>query len=139
VDGADETEDALSLFLTLFKASRPDKAVFMTEPMTAFFNALTRAFSPHRILKIGVLEMDGVPVSAVMCFDYQQTRYLYNSGYDPLYRPLSAGLICKVFSIRDAVEKGMRRFDLLKGAEPYKARLGGTPTDILRCTVTLPD
>jgi len=125
----------VDLFLELFRASRPDKATFMTAPMADYFHALAKTFSELNMLMLGFLELDGQKVSAVMGFDHRRTRYLYNSGYDPAYRSLSVGLLCKVLSIKDAIARGFSSYDLLKGAETYKQRLGARATLIYRCTI----
>lgn len=128
----------LDRFIDLFKASRTDKNAFMTPQMVNFFRSLAGSFAGRQILQFGELALSGQVVAMVMCFDYRSTRYLYNSGYDPSFRRLSVGLISKILSIRDAVEKGISRFDFLKGAEIYKQRLGGVAKDIYRCTLHLP-
>jgi len=64
-------------------------------------------------------------------------RYLYNSGYDPRFRSLSAGLLCKVFSIQDSIQRGRKKYDFLKGAETYKYRLRGKSVPLYRCLVEL--
>lgn len=125
----------VDLFIELFKASRSDKATFMTTQMATYFHALAKTFSDLNMLTLGLLELDGRVVSAVMGFDYRATRYLYNSGYDPNFRSLSVGLLCKVLSIKDAIAKGFSSYDLLKGAETYKQRLGARATKLYRCTI----
>ena len=125
----------VDIFLELFRASRPDKATFMTTQMVAYFHALAKTFSDLNMLSLGFLELDGQAVSAVLGFDYRATRYLYNSGYDPAYRSLSVGLLCKVLSIKDAIAQGFSSYDLLKGAETYKQRLGARATILYRCTI----
>lgn len=137
VENPADMVDAFHIFIDLFRASRSDKAQFMTVQMAAFFHALTKNFSEQGILKLGILDLSGKAVSAVMCFDYRSTRYLYNSGYDPRFRALSAGLICKVLSIKDAINRGLLRFDFLKGAEAYKHRLGGKSKDLFRCEIRM--
>ena len=72
-----------------------------------------------------------------MYFDYRNTVHLYNSGYDPEYGSLSVGLISKVMCIRDSIERGKRKFDFMKGDEPYKHRLGGREIPIYRCRIDL--
>ena len=72
-----------------------------------------------------------------MCFDYNGCIYLYNSGYDPQYVGLSAGLLSKVYAIQDSIEKGKKRFDFLKGAEPYKGHLGGKEVPLYRCQIAI--
>jgi hypothetical protein len=35
------------------------------------------------------------------------------------------GLLCKILSMKDAIEKGLKNYDFLKRGETYKYRLGG--------------
>ena len=72
-----------------------------------------------------------------MCFDYNGSIYLYNSGYDPAYTSLSAGLICKILAIKASIEQGKKRFDFLKGSEFYKYHLGGKEVPLYRCQITI--
>ena len=93
--------DAMEFFLRLFRESREDKAVFMTANMESFFRSLAKAMTEIHLLKISILELDASPVAAIMCFDYNDTVYLYNSGYDPQYSSLSVGLTSKILCIKD--------------------------------------
>ena len=89
------------------------------------------------ILKLFLLDLDGTPAAAVMCFDYNSTVYLYNNSYDRKFHSLSVGLLSKVLSIQDSIQKGRKRYDFLKGDEIYKHRLGGKPVQLHRCQVNL--
>ena len=60
-----------------------------------------------------------------MCFDYGNSRFLYNSGYDPSYSALSVGLLLKALSLKNAIDDSMKYFDFLRGDERYKYHLGG--------------
>jgi CelD/BcsL family acetyltransferase involved in cellulose biosynthesis len=137
VEGGREAESGMGTFMALFGSSRPEKAAFMTARMAAFFQSLAEAMAELKILKLFFLDLDGEPAAAALCFDYDSTVYLYNSGYDPRFRYLSAGLLNKVMSIRESIERGSRRYDFLKGAETYKYRLGGRPIPLYRCQVEL--
>jgi len=128
---------AMETFYTMFVESRQDKANFMTEKMKLFFNFLVDVTSKAGLLKLGVLELDGKPLAEIMCFDYNDCIYLYNSGYDPNYVSLSAGLLSKVLAIKDSIEKGRKKFDFLKGAETYKSHLGGREVPLYRCMITI--
>ncbi|MGD2271524.1 MAG: GNAT family N-acetyltransferase [Desulfobacterales bacterium] len=127
----------MDTFLTLFRASRRDKSAFMNDQMYSFFQDIAVAFATDRIIKLFFLDIGGKPTAAVMCFDYETTRYLYNSGYDKQYGRLSVGLLSKVLSIRESIRSGKRTYDLLKGSEPYKHRLGGKPVPLYHCTIGL--
>ncbi len=128
-------KDAMPVFFRLFSESRSDKAAFMTDRMKSFFEDFARAMSGVGLIRLGILELDRKPVAVVIYFDYSGVRYLYNSGYDPGYGDLSAGLLSKVLCIKDAIESGLKRFDFLKGAEPYKYRLGGTEIPLYTCLI----
>ena len=129
--------EALPTFLRLFRTSRPDKADFMTGRMERFFRVLLEALSRETIIKLFFLELAGKPAAAALCFDFQSTTYLYNSGYDPKFRSLSVGLLSKVFGLKDSIERGNQRFDFLKGSEPYKYRLGGKAVQLYRYGIEL--
>jgi CelD/BcsL family acetyltransferase involved in cellulose biosynthesis len=122
---ASEITEQLDTFLKMFRESRADKAAFMKPQMERFFRSMLRAMAEEGILRLCFLNLDGCTVAAALCFDYQDTIYLYNSGYDPQYSSLSVGLLCKLLSIRHSIELGRKKYDFLKGAEAYKSQLGG--------------
>jgi CelD/BcsL family acetyltransferase involved in cellulose biosynthesis len=124
-------------FMQLFSQARKDKANFMTPEMAAFFHSLATATAGIGILRIGMLEFKSQPVAAVMCFDYNNRIYLYNSGFNPEYEPLSVGLNSKVLCIKESIGEGKSRFEFLKGNEVYKQRLGGKEIPLYRCEIII--
>ncbi len=137
VTGAGEVVGAMDVFLALFRASRADKAAFLTPDREAFFRAVALGMARAGLLELSLLEIDGTPAAATLCLAYRSTTYLYNNGYDPGFAHLSVGLLSKVLSIRASIERGRARYDFLKGAEPYKVRLGGHRMPLFRCRVDL--
>jgi CelD/BcsL family acetyltransferase involved in cellulose biosynthesis len=137
VDNRADVPAVLDNFFKMFVESRSDKAHFLTSQMSDYFRMLADALAELKLLKIGVLELDGKSVAEIMCFDYNDTIYLYNSGYDPEYTSISAGLLSKVFAVKDSIEKGRKCFDFLKGAETYKYHLGGHAVPLYRCQVSI--
>jgi CelD/BcsL family acetyltransferase involved in cellulose biosynthesis len=133
----DEVSEAMDLFFTLFKSSRPDKTKFLTDRMAAFFLLLAERMARLGFLRMFFLDIDRVPAAGVMCFDYNDTVFLYNNGYNPRFQDLSVGMLSKVYSIRDSIERGRVRYDLLKGDEPYKKQLGGIPVPLYRLKIDL--
>lgn len=126
----------LEVFFKQHRESREDKALFMTPKMETFFRVIARTMSNKDMLSFGVLELDNHPVAIVMCFYYKDIVYLYNSGYDRQYSALSVGFLSKIFSIKDSIERGFKRYDLLKGAEEYKYRLAGKEIPIYNCLIS---
>lgn len=130
-----DVEAALDDFLRLYRQSRADKAAFMTEEMERFFRVIVAALAAEAHVELLFLTLSGVRVAAVLCFCDRDECLLYNSGYDPDYAYLSVGLLSKALALRKAIEEGKRRFDFLRGPEPYKYDLGATDRPVYRCTV----
>jgi CelD/BcsL family acetyltransferase involved in cellulose biosynthesis len=124
-------------FLRLFALSREEKAEFMTPRREPFFRSLAAAMAEAKLLRFGVLELNAVTVAMIMGFDYSDTMYLYNSAFDPDYRNLSVGLLSKVLCIKASIERGRRRWDFLKGGEPYKYHLGGSEIPLYQCEIRI--
>ncbi len=129
--------EAMDTFLKMFTESREDKATFLTAQMESFFRSLADTMAEAGLLRLGILELDTLPTAMIMCFDYNDCLYLYNSGYDPQYNSLSVGLLCKVLCIKESIQEGKKRFDFLKGDEPYKYHLGGREVPLHRCQITI--
>ena len=127
----------MASFLKLFSESREDKANFMTARMESFFRSLADTMVEAGLLRLGILELDTLPTAMVMCFDYNDCVYLYNSGYNPGYGNLSVGLLSKVLHIKDSIQRGRRKFDFLKGGEPYKYHLGGKEIPLHSCHIII--
>ena len=132
-----EIPNTMDLFLKFFRESRHDKESFLTSKRETFFRALAGRMAQEHLLRIGVLTLEDKPVAAIMCFEYNDIVYLYNSGYDPQYGAMSVGLISKIMCIKESTERGRKKFNFLKGAEVYKYRLGGKEVPLQRCLITI--
>ena len=125
-------------FLALMRLSAPDKAAYMNGEREAFFRRIARRTAELGMLRLFFLEMDGQDVASSLCFDYNGTRFLYNSGYNPDYAYYSVGLLLNALCLREAIEQGKSYFDFLRGPEPYKYHLGGLNRTIYHMVVTKP-
>jgi CelD/BcsL family acetyltransferase involved in cellulose biosynthesis len=137
VEVSREVEDYLDTFLKLFSLSKDEKASFMDAKMESFFRSLARAMAEIGLLRLGVLQLDNVPVAMTIGFDYNDSHYLYNSAYDPQFSDLSVGLLCKVLCLKESIEKGRKKWNFLKGGEPYKYQLGGQEVPLYSCQITV--
>ena len=135
VSDADEASRRTDTFLELMRSSDPAKAEFLTDDREEFFRRLIASTASQGVLRLFFMEMDDKPVAASLCLDYDGVRMLYNSGHDTEYRYYSVGLLLHALCLRDALEKGYRYFDFLRGNEPYKYRLGGHDHHLYRITL----
>lgn len=125
----------LALFFQMMVDSRRDKAVFLTEEMRLFFERVAAAMSAYGMLRLAFLEVGVARVAGVLYFEDDARIYLYNSGYLPQYANMDAGLVSKLYCIRQAILTHKRVFDFMKGPEVYKARLGGHEVGLSRCAI----
>lgn len=133
--GRGEVESRFDDFLTLHRRSRVGKARFMDERMEAFFRRVSVALADQSGLRLWLLDAPDGPVATFLCVEWDDTVGLYNSGFDPDRSALSPGVVLLAHVIRDAIARGKRRFDFLRGEERYKYDFGPTPEDVY--TVTL--
>ena len=133
-----EVMGAFDEFLSLMRMSRADKEEYMTPDRERFFRALAVRMAELDQIRLFFMEIEGEKAAASLCFDYGQSRLLYNSGYDPGLSYYSVGLLLHAMSLRDAIERGLAYFDFLRGPEPYKAHLGGRQKSLYTMVVKRP-
>ncbi len=128
----------MDTFFLLMKASSEEKRAYLTPKRESFFRCLARQMAERSALRIYELRVDGRPTASILCFEIGSTVYLYNSGYDPAYAVLSPGYVTVALSIKDAIERGLKRYDFLRGRERYKYDLGGRQQEIREIQVEVP-
>ena len=74
VEAGREVEDYLDIFLKLFSLSRDEKASFMNPKMESFFRSLAKAMAEIGLLRLGIIQLDKVPVAMTMLFDYNDAH-----------------------------------------------------------------
>jgi CelD/BcsL family acetyltransferase involved in cellulose biosynthesis len=122
-------------FTALHRQSKVGKARFMDESMEAFFRELGRALAEAGLAALWMLWLEDRPAAALFCLEQAGAVSLYNSGFDPEARAMSPGVVLIARTIEDAIARGFRRYDFLRGEEPYKYGFGAVPTEVLRVTL----
>ncbi len=89
-------------------------------------------------LWLSTLDIAGEPVAAWYGFTCGETVYFYQSGRDPGWERESVGLVLMATMIRRAIERGYRRFDFLRGADPYKRQWTTTQRSTETVTIFRP-
>jgi CelD/BcsL family acetyltransferase involved in cellulose biosynthesis len=133
--GPEAVAARLGDFVALHRRSRVGKAKFMDERMERFFRAALPALAERDGVALWFLETAAGPIASFVCLEWDGTVGLYNSGFDPARAALAPGLVLIARLIQDAIARGKRRFDFLRGEERYKYEFGPTPEDV--CTVTV--
>lgn len=129
-----ESHQKLGDFLKLHKSSQ-EKAKFMNPRRERFFYDMANLFSKEGWLKLFFLTLNQKEIASLLCFQFQKTLYLYNSGYDLEYSPLSPGIVILAYTIQDAIQKGIKGFNLLRGGEKYKYHIGAQDLKLYKVCV----
>jgi len=79
------------------------------------------------------LRVNGDMVSMLYGMTYRGVLNLYQSGFDPAWSRHGVGTMLRSYMIQDAIRRGLREFDFLKGEYGYKDRW----TNAERRTVTV--
>ncbi|MDM8528101.1 GNAT family N-acetyltransferase [Anaerolineales bacterium HSG24] len=136
IDSETGLDEAMDIFIDLHQKSTPDKEDFWSDKLISFFKAFAHDAAQAGWLKLYFLEVDGVKVAAMLCFDYNNEFLLYNSGYDPAQAALSVGNVLTSYTIQAAIELGRTRYDFLRGDETYKFRFGAKAEPVYDLQIT---
>jgi CelD/BcsL family acetyltransferase involved in cellulose biosynthesis len=112
------------------RLSHEEKRGFLTERRELFFRTICKEMASSDQLRLYFMEIDGAKAAGILCFDYKNKRYLYNSGFDPIHSKLSVGLLLKATALHDSIVNGFDYFDFLRGDENYKYDLGGIDSQL---------
>lgn len=124
-------------FVRLHKLSSGEKDQFMSDLMKQFFLDLITVEKKDWKTNLSFLQIEGKNASAILSFENQSELFGYNSGYDPSFNYYSAGLLLHAFKIKEAIEKGKKTYDFLRGTERYKYDLGGKDMNLYKIEMEL--
>ena len=90
------------------------------ERLVSFQRDLIMRWAEAGMLRFDELWVEGECRASIYGIEHQRQYYFYNSGYDQSWRSASVGLVLLGLSIRSAIERGVQRYDFLRGTEAYK-------------------
>jgi CelD/BcsL family acetyltransferase involved in cellulose biosynthesis len=130
-----EFDEDMEAFLKLHRKSDTQKTAFMDWKKSVFFKEMAWILLQERWLELSFLEANGSKLAALLNFNYGDAVYVYNSGYDPEFGHWSPGWVLISHSIQEAIERGAKTYDFLRGNESYKYRFRAKDFEIYRYTV----
>lgn len=135
-----DLDEEIEAFLDLMAASTVEKADFLQQPgHRQFFIETGHLMYRLGYLDLIVLTVEGQRAAAMWQFGYRDRMLLYNSGLDPeSFSHLSPGIVLLTYSIENAISRGFKHYDFLRGDEQYKFRMGSQPTEIFTLNINRP-
>lgn len=128
----DEFQPAWKTFVDLHQRRRKslgERGCFASPKWAAFQEEVARQLLREGRLRMSWLELDGRPAAAEYNFAGGRTTYAYQGGLDAERLDEEPGRLSMTRCIQHAIVEGHRKFDLLRGDEPYKAHWRATPKE----------
>lgn len=104
----------------LSRNQKGDKSSFDRPRYLEFHQALAERLAKKGKLYFKFLVADGHPVAFRYGFLHRGVYYDYQTGYDPQYSKGRPGFLIMALVIKELIDLQIRRFDFLRGDEPYK-------------------
>jgi CelD/BcsL family acetyltransferase involved in cellulose biosynthesis len=127
-----DLDAALDRFVAWHRAAPGEKGRFLTPERERFFREAARAGMAAGWCRFGELRLDGRAIAALFAVERGARLAAYNSAADPAAAALSPGILLHAHAMRDAIARGLRVYDLLRGDEPYKYDLGAKDVPLRR-------
>jgi hypothetical protein len=124
-------------FIALHRESRGRKAQFFGRAVSEFFHDIAVVYAERGELALEFLEVGDRPLAATLSFERDRQKFLYNMAYDMTASRLSPGIVLLSELIRREIDSGSHTFDLLRGDEDYKRRLGARMQSLVRIRAEL--
>lgn len=100
------------------------------------FEAATRGLMQRGMMSLHTLRLSGKPAAGIISFRSASGPIAWGAGYDPALAAWSPGVVAFTMAIREAIARGERVFDLLRGDQRYKYDLGAVDHPIHQLTLT---
>lgn len=121
---------ALDKALSLMEARGGEKGQAIHDHVRPFLMSVGPDLMRRGELRLFQLILQGNVAGALVTFAHPTGPLIYNTGFDPAYRIWGPGVLGSLMVMRQAIAAGQTVFDLLRGREEYKLRLGGVESPL---------
>ena len=142
IDISAPTAETIDMFIDLHTRRFGEDGLFPSGPggdrSRRFIHRLAeleRDYPDGGQLHVGIVHCGPRLVWSMLAFDDGETCFLYNAGMDPASSDVSPGITGTAMYFQDRLAAGRRRFDFLRGDEPYKYEWGAKDEPIERLLV----
>ena len=123
---------ALERAMSAMRQSESPKADFSDEILIGFLRRLAPVLARQGDLHIHELWLENAPSAWLLCLRSDRGPMIYNTSYDFVKRQWSPGIVSFSLAMQDAISAGAPVFNLLRGAEEYKKRLGAHDLELFK-------
>lgn len=127
-------EEAFRLEASGWKAEQ-GSAIAARREARRFYTEVAAWSAGCGILRLAFLRVGGTAIACDLSLEDRGVHYLLKTGYDPAYRPFAPGMLLRQAMIDRSAENGLRLYDFLGNADPWKLAWTTSCRDrlLLRC------
>jgi hypothetical protein len=122
-DDPDLTEK-LGVAFTLMEQAPGQKGITVKKYLKPVLDTAAPALITSSRLWLTTLYINDEPSAVTLEFPSLHGPMLYNCGFDQTKKEWSCGVVLTAKIIERAINSGAKTFDIMRGEEPYKYRLG---------------
>jgi CelD/BcsL family acetyltransferase involved in cellulose biosynthesis len=115
---------ALAHTFALMEQSPGDKGDAVRKTIRPLLEKAAPALIQSGHLLLTTLYVNDEPAAVTLECPYPSGPQLYNCGFEAAKKEWSPGVVLTSLIIKEAIENGAKEFDLLRGQEAYKYRIG---------------
>jgi CelD/BcsL family acetyltransferase involved in cellulose biosynthesis len=99
---------------------RGSRHSFSSDRYVAFHRAVMKRLAERDELALQCFEHDGEIIAMQYGYLFRGRLYDFQGGFNPDYASLRPGRVLTAWALRDAIERGFREYDFLKGDYQHK-------------------
>lgn len=137
---SDAVEAGMDHLVRLHQASQARHGrpgAFRDARLHGFHRAIARRFLARGWLRLMLMSVGNEVIAANYGFAYRGICYEYSKGHAPAWQHYGPGMQLNARTIREAIARRDRGYDLLRGDEPYKLKLSTRTRDTLAFQASL--
>jgi CelD/BcsL family acetyltransferase involved in cellulose biosynthesis len=122
-DGTEQLDRSLAEFIEIEGSGwkgEAGTAIRSQQPLTSFYDEVTRWAAERGELRLAFLRVDGHPIAAHLYIQSFGVLYRFKSGYDENWSKQAPGMLLTGAMLERSFEEGLRLYDFLGGGESHK-------------------
>jgi len=118
--------------------SKGEKGVFASHAKRNFYKELSHLLLGRGWLRFYTLAVNNLPVAHQYCFEYRNTMFLLQEGFDPEWDHYGVGNVLRSYVFRDCTERRVIAYDFLGGITDHKISWGAVPKNSVNAAALKP-
>ncbi|MBN1162752.1 GNAT family N-acetyltransferase [Patescibacteria group bacterium] len=101
-----------------------DKGTYEKESVKKLISEYVGSIEKDGLLKLVFLEIDKSCCATILGIEKDVTSFNMTIGHDPTFSKLRPGTLLYGYDIEDCVQRGVEKYDLSRGPDTYKSKMG---------------